>query len=136
MRYQFYAIRHQDYFNHMLWGEDLLIFYQDVAAWHDMEDGPKKKEKYAKLIVDAFRLQARSSQFLKERLRTERNEAYDSLATSRNRREVYVEKPFQLYEQVWLLFDTILIPEFERKYQGQVDKEVEAFKLLGQGIKS
>ena len=69
-RYQFYAIRHQDYFNSMEWGPEVLQFYSDVDKWASMDDGPEKRRLYAKLVVDAFRLKARTIKFLRERLHT------------------------------------------------------------------
>ena len=40
--YQFYAIRHPTYFDSMNFGENLKAFYQRVAAWHRMREGPDK----------------------------------------------------------------------------------------------
>ena len=59
-RLQFYAIRHQNYFTSMNWADEVLQFYESVAEWHSLQNGPDKKELYAMLIVDAFRLQART----------------------------------------------------------------------------
>ena len=70
-RYQFYAMRHKYYLKSVNWGLDVDQFYKDVANWKGMRDGSDKRRLYAKLVVDAFRLKARTIKFLRERLLTD-----------------------------------------------------------------
>ena len=65
-RYMFYAIRHEDYFDEMNFGEFVIYFYMRVAEWHAEKDPKVKAQLYAQLVVDAYRIRARTSAFFRE----------------------------------------------------------------------
>ena len=65
----FYALRHRDYFDDIEFGQFVIDFYERVAKWHKLPEGPAKNKMYAQLNVDAFRIRARTSTFLSTRSR-------------------------------------------------------------------
>ena len=68
-RFQFYAIRHEDYFEDMNFAEFVIDFYERVAEWQAEKDPKVKAQMYAQLVVDAFRIRARTQIFLKKLMR-------------------------------------------------------------------
>ena len=68
-RYQFYALRHENYFEPVHFGDDVLRFYDNVATWEQETDMDEKWLLFQDLMVTAFRLEARTKAFLRKRMR-------------------------------------------------------------------
>ena len=108
-------MRHENYLKPVRFGNDVLRFYMDVAAWEQEPEMEEKLLLFPDLIVTAFRLEARTSAFLRKRMRDDGTVRY-GLGRSRGVSPTlpYVEKPYQPYELVWILFKDILEPKYNQ----------------------
>ena len=84
-----------------------------------MKDGPKKRRHYAKLVVDAFRIKARTIKFLRGRLLTDGRLEYDvdgeneiAELSSYDYTPDFYKLQMQPFEQVWVLFEEVLVPKY------------------------
>ena len=99
----------------MEWFDEALIFYNTVEAWSKQKNQVEKRRLHSTVIVDGFRLKARTSAFLRQRLRTDGHIYYDDeedetdeIRHDSKRVYDYTTKMYQPFEQVWLLFNDVI----------------------------
>ena len=99
----------------MEWINDAIMFYDTVEAWSKQKNQVEKRRYHGTVIVDGFRLKARTSAFLRERLRTDGHIYYgdeedetDEIGYHSARVYDYTTQSYQPYEQVWLLFNDLI----------------------------